>query len=152
MIFRIWDKIEGKFYEPVFEAHKGRVHELLITTDGLLNERTNDGLFKGESCFPNRYVIQMFIGLKDKHGTPIFEGDIIFVDGWDDYKNCKPLPKKEELQGTFLIESTIGHWGIETDWKHLRGYECTTHIMGDTEGNAANLEIIGNQFEHPELL
>ena len=105
--------------------------------------------------YSNSYRLIQFTSLKDKNGKEIYEGDIIKASQWEYAKeNFKPLGKKSDYEGIFLIELIIGHWGLETHWKPISGYECSTHIMGDEneEGNMIQIEKIGNKFENPELL
>lgn len=96
-----------------------------------------------------------FIGLKDCKGKEIYGGDIVKASQWEYAKeHFKPLGKKLDYEGIFLIEIIFGHWGLETHWKHISGYECSTHIMRDEDenGNMIQIEIIGNIYKNPELL
>ncbi len=137
--FRAWDRKEQKMSEPrTFPDLSG----MWMLTDALAR-KSNE---------PATFSFMQFTGLHDKNGKEIYEGDVVRVDGRKEYENCKPKPKKDEYLGYFSVEMEIGHWGIETNWNHIKGYECSTHIMGDTEGNAENIEVIGNIYENPNLL
>jgi len=107
-----------------------------------------------KNTFDNAEIMQ-FTRLKDKNGKEIYEGDIVMASQWKYAKeHFKPLGKKSDYEGIFLIEMIIGHWGMQINWKPISGYECSTHIMGqeDENGNMIQIEVIGNKFEDTELL
>jgi uncharacterized phage protein (TIGR01671 family) len=135
--FRIWNRDAEQWYEPVFEAYKGLLFELLLTTSGELCERSMQG-FTHESRFPGKYVIQQYTGLKDKNGKEIYEGDILSVD-------VETETEKMTMQDDYLLAvvkwNHAGFWAsVETD----EG-EALTEIDHDTI-------VIGNIYENPELL
>lgn len=84
---------------------------------------------KYEYLDPERFILVQFIGLTDKNGVKIFEGDIVRWLG-----NQKG--KVEFYQDGFIVRGQPGFWysreGKEFSWSEL--------------------EIIGNIFENPELL
>lgn len=82
-----------------------------------------------------------FIGLRDKNGKAIYDGDILAV--------YPTFPKIYGKVATFKVVIGVGNWGIEAGWEHISGYECSTHIMSD---DPVNYEVIGNIYENPELL
>jgi uncharacterized phage protein (TIGR01671 family) len=103
--------------------------------------------------FPERFEKMIDMGIADKNSKRIFEGDILFVDDWERHKTMKPRGKKKEWQATFWVYMILGSWGYEPNWHHISGYDCSTHIMGDTSAEGSpNLTIIGNEFQNPELL
>src|SRR5690625_3327102 len=87
-----------------------------------------------------------YTGLKDRHGAEVYEGDILEVG-----------PEKKDLyheSSIFIVNSIRNLWGYEFNWKHVSGYECSTHIARTDNENKQllNVEIIGNIYEHPHLL
>lgn len=72
---------------------------------------------------PTDCEIMQFTGLKDKDGKEIYEGDII--------KGSAPYPKEVKW---------IGHFNY-AGWNIGAGHDGRMHY-----------EIIGNIYEHPELL
>lgn len=107
-----------------------------------------------KACEDGGKVCQ-FIGLKDKIGKDICEGDILELSQWEyAKKHYKPLPKKKECEGIYIVQLEVGHWGLHCNWENISGYPCSTHIMGDKDKNGfmEQVKVIGNIYENPELL
>jgi uncharacterized phage protein (TIGR01671 family) len=77
----------------------------------------------------DEYVVQQWTGLKDYESNDIYEGDIV----------------RYELDGTVYTQ-TVG-WG-NNGWE----MEDTRLYSTPLITNLPNFEVIGNIFEHPELL
>lgn len=89
--------------------------------------------------------VMQFIGRLDRNDKRIYEGDIVAI-----YPDENHDPKHYGKRSVFVIEKDEeGAWGFEWHWKHLSGYECSTHIMED---DPINYEVIGNVHENPEIL
>ncbi|MCS1394142.1 YopX family protein [Lysinibacillus boronitolerans] len=69
-----------------------------------------------------------YTGLKDKHGTEIFEGDILAIN------NTRYVVGYREYSGGWQLE--------------IKNEYCAEMV----QGNCELLEIIGNIYENPELL
>lgn len=108
--FRAWDKEEKRWYD--FES-------------GDLDYEGNNPTIAFFNLTDNLVVMQ-FIGLKDKKGKEIFEGDKVYVP-WNGFGIVK------FSYGKFIIK---GKDGKTTD--------LSTHW--DT------CEVLGNIYENPELL
>ena len=133
--FRAWDKNAGemiysdKEYDNYFFEFKDGVLRafVIIETEGTLHEPP------GTDCEELSDLME-FIGLKDKNGKEIYEGDIIRF----------PLGK------LYLDEPTILH-DYEVKWEQ----ETCSWILSGYGGRLVThreYEIIGNIYENPELL
>ena len=138
--FRVWDKVNKKYWENIFQAYAGNLHELSLSLSGRLKYRTIQGTgftdegfvpetvnmhtTIDESLFKDRFILQQFTGLQDKNEKEIYEGDIV--------KCFRYWNNPEEY--TVVIE----------DIRKL-----PLNIFGS---ELVSREVVGNIFENPELL
>lgn len=107
-------------------------------------ESTNGGLFgggtEGEFLVPGvRFdVVMQYTGLKDMHGKEIYEGDVVRSS----IPGGLPEVVKFEIKD---IDRVWGHGDYGKD--RMAGYSLCGYWGGPDK-----LEIIGNIYEHPELL
>ena len=81
------------------------------------------------------YVVQQYTGLKDKNGKEIYEGDILtYYNKYSD-KIYTQIVKWDQMWAGFGLFEKDNKWCKESDWVKI-----------------ANIEIIGNIYENPELL
>lgn len=133
--FRVWDKENNQFFQPVYEAYKGKVEELSIGLYGDLQMRTFKHASIHESLFPNRFVLQQYTGLNDKNNVEIFEGDIIETILKED--NCgSSIDEVIFTNGCFV--------------SHDREGLLDNIVLSDNE--IKELRVLGNIYENPELL
>ena len=90
----------------------------------------------GEHMYSPNQTLSQFTGLLDKNGKDIYEGDIVLLNHWksSDLFNYK-LP--------FIVEYYEG----EINFKQKEYNNFKGSLVGKID-----IEIIGNQFENPELL
>ena len=126
MKYRIWDNENNKYFEPIYLACEGKLEELLMSPSGELNMRTLNG-FAHESTFPDRFVVEYYIGIKDKNGIELCQGDR--------YRNHGDNNQIDVVKGSPIISVTPGHG----DCSFSGGIE---YICG--YGDGSEIEIIGN--------
>jgi hypothetical protein len=76
-IFRVWDNDHNKYFEPTYEAWKGKLEDLHIGLHGDLFMRTMDGTIHCDSVMPGRFEIEMALMRLGEHGYQAFGGDIV---------------------------------------------------------------------------
>ena len=154
ILFRAWDKVEGKYFEPIYEAYKGNLLDLSISLNGRILRRTIEIPAEDESCFQDRYILEQFTGLTDKNGVKIFEGDIV---KWTFGKHYW----EAIIQGVPNSQS-INLYAMETFHNCTKDIELEeyTYERSDSRQGARNditylspsVEITGNIHDNPELI
>lgn len=132
--FRAWDKEYNCMYQNAW-PFEHLVYVEMPSCDEQCNPLPINGnkfyCMNGKTFYflMNKHVeLMQYTGLKDKHGKDIFEGDILCVE--DASRGTVKYGK-----GCFYYDDWIDGWTALEDI--------------DTENNAI---IIGNIYEHPELL
>lgn len=87
------------------------------------------------------YDVMQYIGLKDRNGVEIYEGDILH---WEDLSNMSDSTLKDNVR-VFWDDEYL-RWSIET-LGDVRDVE-KLYDYSDVE----EIEVIGTIFENPELL
>jgi len=122
--FRVWDKQENSFYSEEYLKH----FNVAVSWDG---KTIYQNFVSGDKEVGNEVVVQQYIGLLDKNGVEIYEGDIVKATS-DQYTN-------ENFIGKVIFDE---------------GYFCTWVNKNDIRGiwTGDDIEVIGNIFENNELL
>ena len=124
--FRTWDK---RYNEMIYDAHK--TYDYGCCNTGSTHHQSFDCILEDENC-----EVMQYIGLKDKNGKEIYEGDILSINV------AGVVTKKTKVvyeNGIFGV-----YWRVwNSPYKEINSFNsfCNTEF-----------EVIGNIFENPELL
>ena len=135
--FRAWDKKEKKMIYDIQKEYD--------TIAGVRYEGTDDE--PGETCFnsylgDDNYIVQQYTGLKDKNGKEIYCGDIVKIG------NIREYPNTPEGKGVIELREPFRLTLIEIGGNY-NGDELSTFYLNFSY---KELEVIGNIYEHKELL
>lgn len=127
---------------PKFRAYFDR-YKRMIYGIGVVNENTILVDFNGdgdlETIFlTNEITLMQYSGLKDKNGNEIYDGDVC---RWTD---------PEAFDGEIISDVFIARYSDEfLKWigENNNSYDDLYDFIDDRQ-----LELIGNIYEHPELL
>jgi uncharacterized phage protein (TIGR01671 family) len=136
--FRAWDKKNSKMinYIPVLLLSENAIW----THD--LNYFHNTQQWTEDEGMIYDPILMQYTGLKDSKGVEIFEGDIVKYNGFYE-GDCF----EEEGIG-YVLWNEEGHSVCYNDRNGEIVYICSTWDLAKNYGG----EVIGNIYEHPELL
>jgi uncharacterized phage protein (TIGR01671 family) len=144
--FKVWDLQKKCWYEPIFEAYKGRLSDLMIGLSGNLFEHTMNGVAH-ESTFPDRFELMQFTGLPDKNSKEIYKGDVLnlkttFDNNMADKRFQPATQVNVGFENGCFIDKNTGR----------TLFDAIRTISSYSQNKWTNYEIIGNEFENPELI
>jgi uncharacterized phage protein (TIGR01671 family) len=131
--FRAWDLKSKSFYKPTYEAYNGKLHDISITLNGFVMERTLE--VNASMLNSDNYILMQFTGLTDKNGVEIYEGDILGDFG-------KTHPCKEYVSNV-VFNQKKGQWYLEKSWIGGQRFLAKWN---------KKMKVIGNIYENQELL
>jgi uncharacterized phage protein (TIGR01671 family) len=122
--FRVWDTLAKHFILP----DKGYQGHYILDLNGRFHDL-------GNGSGGDEYVVQQYIGVDDKNKNPIYEGDIVSFQYRDEglYHGVVDF---DDMYAGYSVQKSLAFFG---------NMQITFH-------NSAELTVIGNIFENPELL
>lgn len=126
--FRVWDKLRKTFIYP----STGYQGHFVIDLNGKFHNLQNGS--GGEE-----YEVQQYIGIKDKNGIDIYEGDVVKYKVW---LGCYDADEYDErISSILFIDGRFYPIPLydecEDSWYSYKQYD---------------FEVMGNVLENPELL
>ena len=120
------------YNEINYTCVKDREKEEILDWWNLINLTYTD-IYNDENI-----VLMKYIWFKDKNGAEIYEGDIVAIENSGNWEVIFKLGSFEFFQGDKKISDG---YGITPKWEII-----------DKHGIVEGFEIIGNIYQHPELL
>lgn len=140
--FRIWDTSDNKFLSLKDYQDLGATE---VENDGTLTLSPRFRFLTSMAIMPEKFIPLQYVGLKDKNGVEIYEGDIIdihqtvngynqFVIEWKDYG------------------FSASYYNENTKRETIRWYEYSLDELFEVDEYEKEIEIIGNIYENKHLL
>jgi uncharacterized phage protein (TIGR01671 family) len=125
--FRAWTGLEMEYRVVV-----GKLGAFYVAA---LDPQDSASMSSANTIYPKETPIMQYTSLKDKNGKEIWEGDIVNDSYMNRSKNCEI----KFSEGAFIVQSLSR---VDIIWEHF----CREN------GCCSLLEVIGNIYEHPQLL
>ena len=122
--FRIWDNADKKYLSLQDYQALGAIE---VENDGTLTLSPRYRFLTSMMIMPERFVPQQYVGLKDKNGVEVYEGDKVMFD----YEWTKP----DEI-------------GIITWNKDTASFQIKGHIPSSSMKHLDRMKVIGNIYEN----
>jgi uncharacterized phage protein (TIGR01671 family) len=143
--FRAWSEHEKIMYMPDYTEEE----DFYITCDGEVKFLSETGMY--ERHIPKEYRkdwhLMQYTGLKDKNGKEIYEGDIITY--WNGTMNLDP--NGEHMHNGYNY-SIAPHISSKVVFEQASFRIENGNPLGSRYIQPHEIEVIGNIYEHPELL
>lgn len=124
--FRIWDNADKKYLSLQDYQDLGTIE---VENDGTLTLSPRFRFLTSMMIMPERFVPQQYVGLKDKNGVEVYEGDKVMFD----YEWTKP----DEI-------------GVITWNKDTASFQIKGHIPSSSMKHLDRMKVIGNIYENEE--
>ena len=116
----------------------------IASDDALYHVDGNEWNFEDVEVNPE--TVGQYTGLTDKNGVKIFEGDVVRMHYF--FENFNPVTLGAfEDESRIICKFSITPLGVYFESANMTGYLCD--YLEDPE---EELEVIGNNFDQPELL
>ncbi len=144
--FRAWSFINKDMKEVNYIDFGNRIAE---------TKKDKLGCWDSFKVKDKELVLMQFIGLKDKNGKEIYEGDILrnydYNEKWDDGAIGDVDWDKECGGFRFNWKILLAKSG-ERDFRKPIGTICSTSAYNSDKREEEEFEVIGNIYENPKLL
>ena len=122
--FRIWDNAAKKYLSLQDYQDLGAIE---VENDGTLTLSPRYRFLTSMMIMPERFVPQQYVGLKDKNGVEVYEGDKVMFD--------REWTKPNEI-------------GVITWNKDTASFQIKGHIPSSSMKHLDRMKVIGNIYEN----